>query len=100
MMLDESRIAEVTADIAGSKLSDVHLRRVLSEEITDSQGEDALRITLVFDPDEMRRITGEEALDFLVAIQEKLSSEGEERFSMIEYATEQELAADPREDDA
>lgn len=42
-------------------------------------------------PEGAASITGNAALDTLVQIQRRFSQEGEERFPIIEYATEDEL---------
>jgi hypothetical protein len=39
------------------------------------------------------RISGDAALDTLVGIQDRLRREGEERFAIVEYATDEELNA-------
>jgi hypothetical protein len=64
---------------------------VIAEPFVDSQGDAALRITIVLRPNVAMRLTGDAVLDTLVQIQRRLSQEGEERFPLIEYATREEL---------
>jgi hypothetical protein len=100
-MLDSQRITEIAGEVARKQVAEANLERVVSEPATDSEGNEALRITLVLKPEAARKPTGDDALDLLVGIQQKLRAEGEERFPIVEYATEQELApADENEDDA
>jgi len=61
--------------------------------LLDSEGHEALRITIVIKPGSESRIKGDATLDTLVGIQDRLRSEGEERFAIVEYATKRELSA-------
>jgi hypothetical protein len=97
-MLDDDRILEIARDIARAQISDSNLERVLSEPTTDSEGNDALHITVVLKPDAVGLISGDTALDVLVNIQRQLQAEGEERLPIVEYATEQELQLGAEED--
>ena len=49
--------------------------------------------------DSVQHITGDEALDVIVGIQQTLHDAGEERFPIIRYATGSELAIDDADDD-
>lgn len=91
-MLDESKIIEIAEGIARKQVAGAGLERVLTRPTTDSEGNEALRITVVLKPEAVHRMTGDEALDLLVGLQQQLSDAGEERFPMVEYATEEELA--------
>ncbi len=106
-MLDSNQISDIAGQVVRTKLSKAHLERIVTESATDSDGNEALRITLVFKPEAAKKLTGDNALDLLVGIQQKLQAEGEERFPIVEYATEQELLsgddqeqADEHQDDA
>ena len=59
----------------------------------DSQGQDALRITIVIAPGAETRISGNAALDTLVGIRDQLRRAGEDRLAIVEYATKEELDA-------
>lgn len=73
------------------RLPDSGLERVIAEPSTDSDGNEASRITVVLKPEAARDWTGDQALDLLVAIQETLTGEGEERLPIVHYATETDL---------
>ena len=90
-MLDTVKIAELAAAAARQWIA---VERVVVEPTVDSQGEEALRVTLVLDPQKVERVTGDQALDVLVDINEALQAAGDERRPIIFYATEQELRAD------
>jgi len=63
----------------------------MSQPTVDSEGRDALRITIVIESGAAARIKGDAALDTLVQIQDRLREAGEERFPIVEYATKEEL---------
>jgi hypothetical protein len=90
-MLDSRRVSEFTERAFRKHVPQADLERVVAEPATDSEGNEALRITLVLKPDSAGELTGDQALDLLVAIQQTLRAEGEERFPIVQYATEQEL---------
>lgn len=91
-MLHDTRIREIALHAAQLGIANNGIEKVLTEPATDSDGNDALRITLVLTPAAVQSLTGDNALDILVNIQQSLSREGEERFPIVEYATETELA--------
>lgn len=90
-MLDERKVVEIARRIATANLTSQAVANVLSEPFTDSEGEQSLRITIVLNPEFPDRIKGEDALNTLVGIQTGLRKAGEERFPLVEYATEEEL---------
>ncbi len=67
--------------------------RVFSELTVDSDGRDALRIMIVLKSDGVDAITGYMALDTLVEISAALLAADDDRFPIIDYATEEELKA-------
>ena len=90
-MLDTGKIAELAAAAARKWIA---VERVLVEPTVDSQGEDALRVTLVLDPEVIEGMSGDHALDVLVEIRQSLQAAGDERFPLILYRTEPELVAE------
>jgi hypothetical protein len=68
--------------------------RVDSRPTVDSEGRDALRISVVLSPGAVKRIKGGPALDALVNLRSRLDDMGEHRTPLVEYATEAELAQD------
>ena len=92
-MLDEKRIRKIAQEVASSNLASTNISSVSSSAAIDSEGHEALRITIVIEAGSESRINGDAALDTLVGIQDRLRSEGEERFAIVEYATNEELSA-------
>jgi hypothetical protein len=92
-MLHEKRILEIAQEVASAKLTSANVSSVSSSAAIDSEGHEALRITIVIKPGSESRIKGDATLDTLVGIQDRLRSEGEERFAIVEYATKRELSA-------
>lgn len=90
-MIALTRIDEIVGEIAFQTLSDRNVEGVLSEPTVDYDGRDALRITIVLKPGVVTKLDGDDLLDTLVQIQQSLLKSGEERFPMVEYATQAEL---------
>ena len=91
-MLDDKRIAQIATEVATANLSRQNFTSITSGSDTDSTGQEALRITIVIPAGAEKRIQGNAALSTLVQMQERLREAGEDRFPIIEYATERELA--------
>jgi hypothetical protein len=91
-MLDEKKIRQIAREVATANLSSANFTSVLSSPAVDSEGHDALRITIVIKPAAVSKIGGDAVLDTLVQIRNRLLKAGEERFPIIEYATEKELS--------
>ena len=96
-MLEDFRINELAREVARAQAANANPERVFTRPTTDSLGNDALRITLVLPPSSVRALTGDEALDLLVALQRRLQEAGEERLTLIEYATEADLSEEAKE---
>jgi len=92
-MLDEKKIQQIAREVATANLASANVSSVLSSTAIDSEGHDALRITIVITPGAETKIKGDAALDTLVGIKEALRREGEERLPIVEYATKEELDA-------
>lgn len=98
-MLDNHRISEISEGVVRTLVAKSDLERILTEPATDSEGNAALRITLVLRQAAAQALSGDEALDLLVGIQERLRAAGEERFPIVEYATEQELLGEESQEE-
>lgn len=85
-MLSPARIEEITARAAKEHLKPAALESVRSRSTFDSEGHQAVRITIVLKRDFARRVKDDDALDALVAITSALANAGEERTPIIEYA--------------
>jgi len=90
-MLDERKVVEIARGVATANLSSEAVTDVLSEPFVDSEGESSLRITIILNSDFPSRIKGDDALNTLVEIRKGLREAGEDRFPLVEYATEEEL---------
>jgi len=77
-----------------AKLGKENVVRVDWEPTTDSQGQDALKITVVIPPGASKKVKGEPVLDALVGLRARLREMREDRIPVVEYATEAELAQD------
>jgi hypothetical protein len=91
-MLDNRRIAQIATEVAIANLSQQNSTSIVSSPSIDSTGQEALRITIVIPTGAEQRIQGDAALSTLVQLQERLREAGEDRFPIIEYSTEAELA--------
>jgi hypothetical protein len=88
----EADVKRVVAEVTAATLPPNSVERVFSvTPAIGSNGEEVLRITIVLEPTSVARISGKEALDTLVKVSDRLLREGEERFPILEYATEQDL---------
>jgi hypothetical protein len=91
-MLDNRRIAQIATEVAIANLSQQNFTSIVSSPSIDSTGQEALRITIVIPTGAEQGIQGDAALSTLVQMQERLREAGEDRFPIIEYSTEAELA--------
>jgi hypothetical protein len=91
-MLDMERVAQISTEVATANFGPENIVRVESEPTADSQGEEALSLLIVIAPGVAETIDGEAPLNTLVQIVDRLQQAGDERFPIIEYATEEELA--------
>lgn len=90
-MLDEKKVRQIAEKIAIANLSSANVSSVASSTTIDSEGREALRITIIIKPGAAEKIEGDATLDTLVEIQDQLRKAGEERFPIVEYATNKEL---------
>ena len=84
-MLDNTKIAQIAQHIATANFTAGSVKTVSSSPTVDSEGKEALLITIVLTPGSSSTIQGGAALNTLTEIQKKLQSQGEERFPIIEY---------------
>jgi hypothetical protein len=95
-LLGESEIRNIATGVATANLGSQNFTSVTSSTAIDSEGQEALRITIVIPQEAINKIKGDAALNTLVDMQDRLTKAGEERFPIIEYATEKELAESGR----
>jgi hypothetical protein len=91
-MLDYDEVSGIVEKTARSSFGKKNVVRVFSEPGIDSEGEDAVRITIVLTPDAGDKIDGDALLNNLLKVHDGLQQRGEERTPMVGYATEEELA--------
>ena len=92
-MLNFSQIDEIVERAASAALRRVGVRRVFSAPTTDSDGHEALNVTIVLESGSGRHASGDEALNAIVQVGQDLQQAGEDRQPIIEFATEEELAS-------
>jgi hypothetical protein len=68
--------------------------RLEIEPTSNSQGRDALKITVVIPPGAIQKLQDGAVLRALVKVQERLIEMGVDRTPIVEYTTEEELAED------
>jgi hypothetical protein len=91
-MLELAKVNDVVRRAASAVLKRrAGLQRVFSEPTSDSQGHEALHITIVLKPGGADNISGDMALDTLVEVERALREAKEDRFPIIDFATEEEL---------
>jgi hypothetical protein len=90
-MLQTEQISQIVSEVVQANTTPTSVRSVITEPAADSEGKDALRITIVITPEAVTQLAAGPVVDTLVQVQDRLRDAGEERFPIIEYATEEEL---------
>jgi hypothetical protein len=99
-MLELAEVDEIVKKAATAALEgQAGVQRVYSEPTLDSSGEEALQITIVLNKGSAGKISGDGALRTLVSIDRALNQAKEERFPIIDFVTEEELAEEELESD-
>ncbi len=93
-MLSLPQIDAAAADVAAAALPPGALIRAESWAYDGMDNEDQLRVMLVVKESEFPRITGQHLLELVYQLQVRLQADGEDRFAVVEFATDEELAAD------
>lgn len=91
-MLDYAEIGRIVESVAKPALGTENVVRVFGGPGTDADGNDIVRATIVLAPDAVDRIDDDALLRMLVETNKRLRESGEERQSVVFYATEEELA--------
>jgi hypothetical protein len=87
----EGTFAKLIQHAAADALGKENVVDVKVATTADSQGQKALKITVVIAPDAIQRLDGDRVLNALVKIQDTLNQMGDGRTPIVEYATEAEL---------
>jgi hypothetical protein len=93
-MLDMAKITRVVEKAVSDCLDIGEASSVSCRQIVDQYGEDALQVLVVLPDNKSPQLTGEKVVDLLSRIQDELQILGEQRFAYVDFATENELAAD------
>jgi hypothetical protein len=91
-MLNLPQIDEIVSRAAATTLKKTGISRVFSSPTTDSYGDDALNVTIVLKNGTTEQISGDDVIDTYARIGDDLSKNGEDRFPIIWFVTEAELA--------
>lgn len=91
-MIEAADVARIADEVARKKLGAENVVRAQAEPMIDWTGAEAWRVLIVLAPDAVSRIPDDAALDNLVALQKSVQRAGDDRFAIVEYATEEELA--------
>jgi hypothetical protein len=93
-MLELAKVNELINKAASAILKGpAGVTRVMSQPTSDSQGQEALDVTIVLKNGSVDKITGDMALDTLFGANRALQEAGEDRFPIIRFITEEELAS-------
>lgn len=90
-MITEPQIDEIVQREAIRHLNKKAIDGVQSRAALDSEGRDAIRITIRLKPKTAKTLEGDAVLDALVAIKSALANAGEARPSIVEYEEAGEL---------
>jgi hypothetical protein len=97
-MLENPQIQKLMREVAAGILPTKALLDVRSVSADDSEGHEALRITLVLAEEAVDGLTREQLVGLFKEVRECLQREGEERFPMLTFATPADFEADTGED--
>ncbi len=90
-MLQEDQIAQIVTRAVEANAAPNSVRRVMTEPAATFDGEEAVRITIVLTPEAVDQLANGDPIDVLSRIWDGLRSAGDERFPILQYATEAEL---------
>lgn len=93
-MLENPQVQKLMKRIAGGIFPSQQLIEVHSEPTSDSEGKEALRITLVLSDEAAHAMTGKQLSNLLTEIHDCLLREGDERFPLLHFETPTDRGAD------
>jgi hypothetical protein len=85
--IGHDQIVSIARTVATANLGSASFTGVLSGSTIDSMGREGLQITIVLAPGASVGVTGEAAVNMVFDINKRLQDAGEERFSVVRYAT-------------
>lgn len=93
-MLELTKVDEIVNKAASAILkAPAGVQRVISEPTAGWLGDEVLHITIVLKNGSVDHISGKDTLDTLVSVDRALREAGDDRFPIIDYVTEEELAS-------
>ena len=90
-MLQLRDVDVIVREVAQRHLASLGVQNVQSEPTTDSEGNDALRITITLQSAEGIAHSGGALLDTLTEMLDRLNEAKDPRFAIIDYVSEEEL---------
>lgn len=93
-MLEALELQKLAREVFAKQLPEVALTDLTTEPFVGGDGDEKVRVTLLFDPQAFEAITGESALTLLLAMNDAMQVAGEQRFASIEYATTDDVPVD------
>jgi hypothetical protein len=93
-MLAVSEVDRVVDKAAAAALKKARVRRVFSSPTIDSDGHEALSVTIVLKIGRSEQVTGASAGEAILRIGQDLLRAGEERLAIVHFITEEELDDD------
>ncbi len=84
-MMDKNRIEQLAKQAATATLGD-GVRTVNSTPMTDSEGQEALRLTIVMSPGFADALEGSKVVNTMVQVHDILQKAGENRFPFVDFA--------------
>jgi hypothetical protein len=90
-VLEDPQVQKLMMQVAKGILPAQSLLEVRSEPVEDSEGQQALRITLVLSEEAIEILTPDQIVSLLTVVHDRLQQEGDERFPLLGYATPSDL---------
>jgi hypothetical protein len=92
-MIDQDKIQRIAEEAAKATLGARCVSWVSSAPMTDSRGDEALRITIVLAPGSAETLSDRQLVDVTVRVHDAPQIAGEDRYPFIGFESEDELQA-------
>jgi len=96
-MLDVSQVTEIGAKVAHDYLPPGSVVDVTSCEREGPDGEDIFKVLVVLRAEDLPRVTGEQYANVIYQLQVRLMAQGDDRFAVLSWATDEDLAREAAE---